>query len=276
MPFGTNVTALVPTITVSDNATVDPASGMAQSFTDAVIYTVTAEDGSEQGYAVVVSLNEISDRDVLIAIYNANPDNTLGWDITSENISSWDGVTTNNNGKVVNLSLNEKNLNTLPMEIGSLSELESIFLNFNSLTNVPIEIGNLSNLATLSLASNNLTSIPAEIGNLIDNLGYLDIRDNSLAEIPAEIGNLINLDTLVFSNNLLSDVPPQIGNLSILRDLRLDANLLSSIPIEIGNLTSLSYLNISNNQLNSIPQEICNLSNTGTTVIADPGLCRND
>ena len=42
--FGTDVTALSPSITISDNATIDPMSGVPQDFTEPVVYTVTAED----------------------------------------------------------------------------------------------------------------------------------------------------------------------------------------------------------------------------------------
>lgn len=42
--FGTDASALIPTIVVSDNATIDPVSGDAQDFTVPVVYTVTAED----------------------------------------------------------------------------------------------------------------------------------------------------------------------------------------------------------------------------------------
>jgi hypothetical protein len=45
VPAGTDVTKLVPTITISDKATVSPASGVAQDFSKEVSYTVTAEDG---------------------------------------------------------------------------------------------------------------------------------------------------------------------------------------------------------------------------------------
>ena len=50
VPFGTTVTALAPTIVVSDKATVSPASGVAKDFSNAVTYTVTAEDGTRQAY----------------------------------------------------------------------------------------------------------------------------------------------------------------------------------------------------------------------------------
>lgn len=57
VPYGTNVTALVPAITVSDKAVVIPASGVAQNFRNPVTYTVTAEDGSQAVYTVTVSVN---------------------------------------------------------------------------------------------------------------------------------------------------------------------------------------------------------------------------
>ena len=55
VPTGTNVTALVPTISVSPFASVSPASGVAQNFTSAVTYTVTAEDESTKEYVVTVA-----------------------------------------------------------------------------------------------------------------------------------------------------------------------------------------------------------------------------
>jgi hypothetical protein len=58
VPSGTSVTALVPTVTLSEKATVTPASGAAQDFTNAVKYTVTAEDGTKQEYTVTVAIAE--------------------------------------------------------------------------------------------------------------------------------------------------------------------------------------------------------------------------
>lgn len=53
MPYGTNKTNLTPTITHT-GASVSPASGAAQDFTNPVTYTVTAQDGSTQVYTVTV------------------------------------------------------------------------------------------------------------------------------------------------------------------------------------------------------------------------------
>ncbi|OHB17730.1 MAG: hypothetical protein A2749_01680 [Parcubacteria group bacterium RIFCSPHIGHO2_01_FULL_45_26] len=56
VPFGTNVTTLVPTIVTSIWASVSPASGVAQDFTNLVTYTVTAADSSTQAYVVTVTV----------------------------------------------------------------------------------------------------------------------------------------------------------------------------------------------------------------------------
>ena len=56
MPAGTNVTALVPAITIT-GASVSPNTGVAQDFTNSVNYTVTAADASTQVYAVSVSVS---------------------------------------------------------------------------------------------------------------------------------------------------------------------------------------------------------------------------
>lgn len=55
VPMVTDVSALVPTITVSLGASIDPASGVATDFTQPVTYTVTAEDGSQTSYTAIVT-----------------------------------------------------------------------------------------------------------------------------------------------------------------------------------------------------------------------------
>jgi hypothetical protein len=61
VPFGTDVTALVPTIAISDKATINPGNNIVQDFTNPVVYTVTAEDGSTQSYTVTVTHSCIRD-----------------------------------------------------------------------------------------------------------------------------------------------------------------------------------------------------------------------
>jgi hypothetical protein len=57
VPFGTDVTALIPTIVTSCGTTISPESGVAQDFTNPVTYTVTATDGvTTQNWTVTVNV----------------------------------------------------------------------------------------------------------------------------------------------------------------------------------------------------------------------------
>lgn len=62
MPFGTDITALVPAISISTGATINPASGVAQDFTNPVVYTVTAENGTTtKDWTVTVTFEDYID-----------------------------------------------------------------------------------------------------------------------------------------------------------------------------------------------------------------------
>ena len=122
---------------------------------------------------------------VLVALYNA----TTGWYwsdstnwLTDAPIGEWYGVTTNEEGDVVELKLGSNRLDgTIPPELGSLANLERLILEGNELSGaIPPELGNLSNLTTLSLAWNYDLSgtIPPELGNLA-NLANLTERNSS-------------------------------------------------------------------------------------------------
>jgi hypothetical protein len=55
VPFGTDVTGLVPTITISPDASISPNTGVAEDFSEPVTYTVTAEDLTPEEYVVTVT-----------------------------------------------------------------------------------------------------------------------------------------------------------------------------------------------------------------------------
>ena len=115
----------------------------------------------------------------------------------------------------------------------------NLYLWEQGLTNsIPPEIGCLTNLTYLYLESNQLTGdIPPEIGNLT-NLEYLYLTDNQITgEIPPEIGNLTNLTSLYLSyNHLTGEIPSEIGTLTNLYVLDLSYNQFTGeIPIEICN-----------------------------------------
>ena len=96
VPFGTNVTALVPTITTT-GVSVNPASGVAQNFTNPVTYTVTAADSSTQAYTVTVTVSAdpvATAFDEISASLAASPNNVANNlnDVTTANVGSFSGL----------------------------------------------------------------------------------------------------------------------------------------------------------------------------------------
>ncbi len=235
-----------------------------------------------------------AERDALEALYQDtdgdNWTNNRNW-LSNASLDSWHGVTTDRNGRVVELDLSENELNgTIPSELGSLTYLEELNLSQNQLSGtIPSELGNLTNLTALSLFSNRLSGgIPSELGNLsnlellalfennlrgtiptelaeLDNLRWLMLSGNQLSgSIPSELSKLTNLGWLYLSDNRLGGtIPTELGNLTNLERLFLWGNQLrGTIPSKLGNLTDLTMLALSDNQLSgAIPPELGNLIN---------------
>ncbi len=171
-----------------------------------------------------------------------------------------------------------KNLQTLPAEIGSLANLQKLNVSACSLTSLPAEIGNLRSLQRLDLQNNSLTSLPAEVENLsslkkldllknkmerfpveicrIPNLTELILSECGLQNIPAEIGTMEQLEILWIDENQIREIPKEIGNLKNLKTLVLRDNLISSVPEEFGELESLEGINLENNLLERVPDAI--------------------
>ncbi len=63
LPIGTNVTNLVTAISISDKASISPASGAPQNFANPVNYTVTAENGGTAVYTVTVTVGGVNPLD---------------------------------------------------------------------------------------------------------------------------------------------------------------------------------------------------------------------
>ncbi|MDR1947906.1 MAG: DUF5018 domain-containing protein, partial [Spirochaetaceae bacterium] len=62
VPYGTGVTSLTPTVTVSTGASYSPTG--AQNFSSAKTYTVTAQDGTTKDYTVTVTVAKNSAKDI--------------------------------------------------------------------------------------------------------------------------------------------------------------------------------------------------------------------
>lgn len=60
VPSGTNLKAIVLTLTLPTGATCSPLSGSVQDFTNPVNYTITAEDGSKQTFKITILVNRMT------------------------------------------------------------------------------------------------------------------------------------------------------------------------------------------------------------------------
>lgn len=105
---------------------------------------------------------------------------------------------------VISTNLMGNQIDTFPVVLSTLSQLEEISLSTNKLVYVGSEIGKLSNLRILIMNNNQLDSLPKEIGQL-QNLLYLEIGNNHLTALPEEIKKLTNLQELHIERNNLSE-----------------------------------------------------------------------
>lgn len=233
-----------------------------------------------------------TEREILAAVYAAM--GGTGWNnndnwLTDEPLGSWHGVEVDDQGRVIELNLEENNLaGMIPPELGLLRTLQVLGLNGNALAGlIPSELGRLTRLRSLRLSDNDLRGgIPPQLGSLtsleelslarnalaggipagldgLARLAHLHLGGNDLTgPIPAELGVLARLETIRLGDNNLRGLVPPLGELAKLTELELsDNHLAGSVPPELGSLANLEELRLGNNMLGgSIPAEFGKLA----------------
>ena len=250
--FNPEVVILAGQLSVQATLYVDPAADNLEEG-DETIVLIGKVDGL-QGDEVAITLTNSRapdpinpDRAALVALYEAtdgdNWTNNTNW-LSDRPLGEWFGVTTDENGRVIELVLRENRLSgALPPLLGNLTNLELLHFGGNALSGVlPSWLGNLTNLQWLILHDNQFSgSLPSSLGNLT-NLGSLRLNGNALSGVlPSWLGNLTKLRRLVLAYNQFSGVlPSELGNLTNLGELNLFKNAFSgALPSELGNLTNL-------------------------------------
>ena len=168
------------------------------------------------------------EKNVLIDLYNSAKGDSwiIKWDLNAP-VSTWEGVTLENN-KVVSVNLMNNNLKgSIPNSIGDLKNLKVLNLALNNIGgSIPESITELKKLVVLRLGKNKITgTIPNNIGSL-ERLLVLDLFYNDLSgELPLSMGEIKSLRVILLSHNGLSgSIPLAFGNLKNLERLELGDN----------------------------------------------------
>jgi len=148
VPMNTVKSSLTPSvITISQYASVNPASGVAQDFTSPVTYTVTAEDGSQQPYTVTVeTASSVTDYFRTKATGNWNSAST--WQSSPNSGTDWYDATTFPDGNASATSLlHDVTYAGSPATVGNVTINSGITLT-NTTTAIAVGAGE-----TLTIAS---------------------------------------------------------------------------------------------------------------------------
>ncbi|XP_041064086.1 volume-regulated anion channel subunit LRRC8B-like isoform X1 [Carcharodon carcharias] len=148
-----------------------------------------------------------------------------------------------------------------------LKWLSCLKLWHNAIAYIPVQIGTLSNLEQLYLNNNRIESVPPQLF-LCRKLRYLDLSNNHLTSFGDEIGNLKHLQYLNVSNNNLEFLPNGLFQCHNLRTLLLGKNSLTVLSPLVGDLENLVFLELIGNQFEILPEELgrCNFKPSGLIV----------
>ena len=234
------------------------------------------------------SAKELTDQEILVKIYegmngpNWKESDRENW-LSEKPIGEWKGITTNDSGRVIKLSIYGDSVHGLiPAEIGGLTELEDLHIfsrNLDIANQIPAEIGKLTKLKSLALyAYSGIKKDGPELSNLMTlvNLERLILSAFS-GPIPENIGQLNKLRYLSISG-FEGKIPDSICELTDLKSLFLETSKqpVGVVPDCIGKLSKLEILKIdySNvmskgiNQPNAkFPESIWDLTNLETLIV---------
>ncbi|XP_033502586.2 leucine rich repeat containing 8 VRAC subunit Aa [Epinephelus lanceolatus] len=145
----------------------------------------------------------------------------------------------------------------IPIQIGTLTNLERLYLNRNKIEKIPSQLFFCRKLRFLDLSHNNLTNIHADVG-FLQNLQYFAVTANRIETLPPELFKCKKLRTLNLGNNCLQTLPSRFGELTGLTQLELRGNRLECLPVELGEcrLLKRSSLVVEEDLFNTLPPEV--------------------
>ena len=205
------------------------------------------------------------DRDALVAFYEAT--NGANWKrsdnwLSGAALADWYGVSTDDSGRVVELSLPNNGLSGSIPDLGVFTYLEVLDLNANQLTGAIPDLSTLTKLRKLHLYWNELSGSIPDLSALTK-LEILYLHGNQLSGLIPDLSALTNLGHLDLNTNQLSGSIPDLSALTNLITLKLLDNQLSGSIPDLSDLTNLMALNLGHNELSGSIPDLSVLTNLG-------------
>ena len=200
-----------------------------------------------------------NDSTSLVRLYDATngADWNTTWDL-ADPVSSWKGVSLDNQGNVIALDLRANNLRGEIPKLGLKSATE-INLSNNELIGTMPAFNACVNLEYLNLSSNGLEgSIP----NLftLTNLLQLDLSENHLTGVLPTFMDNTELTRLKLNNNYIGGDLLDFPTLDKLTELHLNNNRLEGVIPDFQNMPALQRIYIGNNDITGPIPNFSNIS----------------
>ena len=281
-----DISALKPSIEISEGASISPANIKPLDFTEDVKYTVTAQDTSIKS-EYVVQINSLSSKKKITS-FQVNINDIL-----------YEADINNNNFEISLFLPYNTDLSSLtPIieveELANITPSSNITKDFNEVVTYKViaEDGSIQeyvvNVTTLSALENDravleelyevnkdyniaFTYLDWDLdANTMEDWAGVTISDGRVTgliistiyihKIPQRIGELSELKSITIVGTQLKELPIEVGDLDKLEKLSLYDNELTQIPKEIGQLKSIVSLHLQDNELNELPAEIGQMS----------------
>ena len=287
--YGMDITALTPTIQISDRASINPSG--AQDFSSPVTYSVTAEDGTKTEYTATIAIAENTGKKMLSFLFKAEDNESLSEDLVAEidedeqTITTMAPAGTDLTNLLPTLAVSQ-GATAAPMEAQDFSTPISYTVTAEDGSSADYEVNislalsqkeiltilfnaNPNNTLDWILNNPNISEWRGVVTDVNGNILLLALEDQGLDVIPPELGQLNSLIGLYLAKNNLVEIPKELGRLTNLTSLSLTSNKLVKVPLELKELTNLTDLSLRDNSLAEIPNELGELINLERLYLSD-------
>ncbi|KAJ6434293.1 hypothetical protein OIU84_017905 [Salix udensis] len=187
-------------------------------------------------FLLLFSTATADDGATILKLANALTPLPSGWSTkSSATFCSWQGIRCDSSkSRVTSISLSKLSVSgTLPPEISTLTELQSLSVQGNQLSGDLPSLANLTNLQYIFLDFNNFTSIPPSFFQGLTGLQTFSVGNNvnlSPWQLPTDLAQCTSLTTLTANDcQLYGSIPDVFLSLPSLQNLRLSYNNLTGV-----------------------------------------------